>query len=251
MIKIVYMKKIITLLVLTVIMAMAWSQNTTTATAAAEFKNMVTFTAPGDMKIPKGVTRIMVEVWGAGGGGSSVGGGGGGGYGKAILLVAEESTVSVIVGAAGGGGDVRGGDGGPSVVNYKPLSNPTATYAFQAYGGSGSVHHNGVSQSGLGGAGANSTGSMVGFYSHPGEDGQLYTDTYQQSGTNAVVTRNAGKGGNAGNTMYTGGRGGVAINPSSPTYVRRGATGKRPGGGGGGGVDRGYQGGHGMVIIHY
>jgi hypothetical protein len=249
------MKKIIILLLAVMLMNESFSQltnqTTATTTADSEFKSMITFTSSGNIKIPKGVTRIMVEVWGAGGGGSSIGGGGGGSYGKAILQVAEESIVSIVVGEGGGGGDVRGANGGTSAVNYKPASSPASTYVFQAYGGNASVYNNGIALNGSGGFGANSTGVMVGFYSQPGEDGTLYYDNYQQAGANTMVTRNAGNGGCAGNTMYTGGRGEVALNPANPTYVRNGATGKTPGGGGGGGIKRGYQGGHGMVIIHF
>src|ERR1043165_6003098 len=46
-----------------------------------DYKHAVSlFNATGTWNVPAGVTRIFIEVWGAGGGGNSFGGGGGGTY---------------------------------------------------------------------------------------------------------------------------------------------------------------------------
>jgi hypothetical protein len=214
------------------------------------FKNMKTFYGSGTLQLPQGTTRILVEVWGAGGGGSTVGGGGGGAYGKAIINVFNGSKVTVSVGTGGRGGE-RGNDGQHSTVNYNPANSATNVYVFLAQGGKASMPAT-IASRGDGGAGASSTGSDVGFYSKPGEDGQLFEDSYQQAGpTTFNVTRHIGNGGNAGNSTYTGGRGAVFLNPQSPSYERYGTDGKIPGGGGGGGRMGGYNGANGMVIVYY
>lgn len=214
------------------------------------FKTMKVFYYSGSLQLPQGTTRIMVEAWGAGGGGSTVGGGGGGAYGKALLNVANGSKVTVNVGVGGRGGE-RANDGQNSAVNYNPASNPASTFVFMALGGKASVFSS-VASRGDGGGGANSTGADVWFYSKPGEDAQLFEDSFQQAGPNTFnITRHIGNGGNAGNSTYTGGRGAVVLNPSSPTYERYGTEGKVPGGGGGGGRMGGYNGGNGLVIVYY
>jgi hypothetical protein len=233
------------------------ASNTNTSTQPAEFKNMRTFTQNGTLQLPRGTTRIMVEVWGAGGGGSNTGGGGGGGYGKAILLVGDGSLVSVSIGTGGKGGTLQAGQGTSTSVQYRPVTNPASAYVFSAAGGYGAgyiVGSGGAADQGNGGTGASPTGSGVGYYSICGQDGETYTDNYQQSGTNTfVVTRSIGKGGNAGNTLYTGGRGDVVSNPAAPAYKRYGTKGKMPGGGGGGSINQsgGYNGGSGMAIVYY
>lgn len=242
------MKKLILLLVLYMIVAHSFAQTTTQPAAAelSEFKSIKTFMGNGAFQLPKGVTRIMVEVWGAGAGGSSVGGGGGGAYGKAILNVADGSRVTVTVGTGGRGGQT-GNFGMSSSVNYSPSASPASTYVFMARGGRPATLTNNIAQGGDGGEGASPTGNDVGFYSLPGEDGQLFNDVYDTG----AITRSFGTGGNAANSLYTGGRGSVILNPNSPSFIRYGTEGKAPGGGGGGGHLGGYNGGNGLVIIHY
>src|SRR6266487_2575555 len=75
------------------------------------------FNASATFEVPKGVTEIVVELWGAGGGGAggrsaglgagpggSGGGGGSGAYVRAIVPVKGGETYSVIIGAGGRGG---------------------------------------------------------------------------------------------------------------------------------------------------
>ena len=218
---------------------------------ASQFKNIKTFIVSGSFQLPAGTTRIMVELWGAGGGGCTIGGGGGGAYGKALINVSSGSNVLITIGAGGLGGDTRGNNGGLTGVGYRPPSSPVSVYTFNARGGEGSQFNSGIASHGAGGNSAYSTGgSEIGFYSVAGEDACMFEDNYQQAGT-TYITRHVGNGGNAGNTLYTAGRGDVVLNPTTPTYKRTGTTGKNPGGGGGGGIPRGYQGGNGMVVLHY
>lgn len=69
------------------------------------------YATPGAMTwtVPTGVTRVFVQIWGAGGGGDSGGwgggwGGAGGGYAEAWCIVTPGNNVAVIVGAGGLGG---------------------------------------------------------------------------------------------------------------------------------------------------
>ena len=82
------------------------------------------FTTPGQnvFIVPSGVTRIQVEVWGAGGGGGSSvfcpdlgrcvqgGSGGAGGYSRTTMNVAGGDNVTITIGQAGSGG--QSGSGG-------------------------------------------------------------------------------------------------------------------------------------------
>lgn len=71
------------------------------------YTNMQAFTASGSYTVPAGVTKVMVEVIGAGGGGGSGdatnrgAGGNGGGYSKSILTVVPGAVHAVVVGTAG------------------------------------------------------------------------------------------------------------------------------------------------------
>lgn len=245
------MKKLITLLCLLLFVNVVMAQ--LTAAEQQDFKNSKTFITNSSFTVPKGVTRILVEVWGGGGGGSTAGGGGGGAYGKSILSVPEGSVVQVIVGTGGTGGEGASNSGQNTAVNYKPVSSPASTYVLMARGGSGTQVNSGSASNGVGGVFANSTGGDVNVIFQVGQDGQLFEDNYQQNGTATIVTRHYGNGGNAGNTQYTGGRGDVANITTGNTIIglRMGTDGKLPGGGGGGGSRRGGNGANGMVIIYY
>jgi hypothetical protein len=67
-----------------------------------QFSNMEVYSTPGTYTwtCPAGVTKVMVELWGAGGGGYSFGGQGGG-YGKAIVNVNPGSIYQVTCGLGG------------------------------------------------------------------------------------------------------------------------------------------------------
>jgi len=84
-----------------------------------------TFTSSGTWTRPTGITKVMVEVQGAGGGGGGVKnggtsqGGGGGGYARKFIDVSSISTATITVGSGGtaGYGSGQGGTGGDSVWN--------------------------------------------------------------------------------------------------------------------------------------
>ncbi|MBI4422213.1 MAG: hypothetical protein HY554_00705 [Elusimicrobia bacterium] len=114
------------------------------------FTNMGVFDADGRFRTPPGVSRIMVELWGAGGGGaggaSCHDGGGGGGYGRSILPVSSGREYSVIVGRGGAGGDENGdynsragwgGNGGASSFSGPIDADDASRVSIHAYGGMG------------------------------------------------------------------------------------------------------------------
>ena len=81
------------------------------------------FTSSGTWTRPSGITKVIVEVQGAGGGGGYIshggnngGAGGGGGYSKKLIDVSSISTATITVGSAGSLGNsgartgVAGGD---------------------------------------------------------------------------------------------------------------------------------------------
>ncbi len=215
------------------------------------FNNMRTFTANSTLQLPKGTTRIMAEVWGAGGGGTVVGGGGGGAYGKVFIDVSEGTNILVEVGQGGTGHLTNANSGQSSGIGLKTASG--SSILFRVQGGTGSETSFNTAGGATGGKKADAANASIGYVFIPGEDGELYVDNSHQSGNAQVITRNYGDGGNAGNTLYTGGRGAVAVTTSGTVSgIRTGTDGKMPGGGGGAGTGtKGYNGGNGMVIIYY
>lgn len=223
------------------------------------FRNMKTFTTNASFQLPKGTTQVMIEAWGAGGGGSNTGGGGGGAYGKTVFAVIDGGTVNVTIGLGGKGGTMMTTPGGNTYVQFRGAMVGATGVTLNVEGGKGAgyiVGMGGAADQGEGGDGASIASGAAGYGMSCGEDGATYVDEYQQSGQNTfIVTRFYGQGGDAGNTVNTGGRGDVAVNPgaSNPAYRRNGTPGKVPGGGGGGSYRQigGYKGADGMVIIYY
>jgi hypothetical protein len=221
-----------------------------------QFENMATFRSPGtgSWVVPAGVTKIMVEVWGAGGGGSAYGGGGGGAYMYGYFTVTPGQTISYNIGD-GGAGDLDEGVNGQ-------LSSVTVggTASLIASGGNGSLLFGSVLQPTHGGSfNASGTSNYFGRQGQPGA-GSVYT--YMQSGSTTFLQNIAGgKGGNAANSENTGGPGATLLyNLSTSTIMRskEGNFGRQPGGGGNGGYYlsaavflNGGGGGDGMVSFHY
>jgi len=106
------------------------------SSGAIPFSNFQVYSTPGSYNwtCPVGITKIMVECWGAGGGGCSQtqysyssAGGGGGGYAKSILYVNSGTTYTVVVGSGGvavtGVSNVNGNNGGNSSFNGVVIGN--------------------------------------------------------------------------------------------------------------------------------
>jgi hypothetical protein len=246
------MKKYVLLFVMTLAFVRYAQSQQVSLGAEQDLKNMKTFIQNGTFMIPKGVSRVVVELWGGGGGGTVVGGGGGAAYGKAIIEVSEGNLLSVEVGQGGAGHLTNGLNGTASAIGLRPGPNAPAALLFRAAGGTGSESAINTAMNGTGGKKADAAAVVPGYYSFPGEDGETYTEHSYQNGAAQTVIRNFGKGGNAGNTQYTGGRGAAMNLGGSGGNVRAGAEGKMPGGGGGSNyAGKGFNGGGGMVIIHY
>jgi glycine rich protein/PEGA domain-containing protein/collagen triple helix repeat protein len=99
-----------------------------------EFQSSSTFV------VPTGVTKLSVELYGAGGGGTLVrcnggGGGGGGAFTSTILSVQEGQTLTIIVGAGGSAGSAFTATGGTGSDTQIMDSNNTVLAV--AHGGNG------------------------------------------------------------------------------------------------------------------
>lgn len=151
------------------------------------FSTMQVYSSPGTFSftVSSGVTKIMIEVWGAGGGGgnSSVNAvgtmtsGGGGGYGKEIFTVTPGTTYSVVVGTGGtaGGGNgssstfgslisATGGQGGLNLGSPFILPNGgSSTAAFNITGQAGVLGYSSNSQGAVGGGSFGTFGGRAGY----------------------------------------------------------------------------------------
>jgi hypothetical protein len=143
------------------------------------FSNMQVFSQPGSFTwtCPNGITKVIIELWGAGGAGKSIGGGGGG-YGKSIVDVIPMTTYNVTVGNAGNSSNSNGGN--------------STFYNLMASGGN------------FQGSGGTSTCAL----NIPGEGGK-----YNQGATLILTGGQAGNGGNGGIStqagIFPGGGGGA------------------------------------------
>jgi hypothetical protein len=197
-----------------------------TGGVGVQFQNFQVFNSNGTFTVPAGVTKIMVEVWGAGGGGGGGrdalgseggGGGGGGGYCRGLMDVAPGQNIAAVVGNGGSGSTGNGGNGGLSRFS-----------SFTATGGSGGDEADYVAGSGTPGAGGagGTCSSTYGIGGNAGDSGGLA----------------GGAGGTAGGGGGGGGAGGSYTGSSADS---RGKVGNVPGGGGGGGDNYNGSGGNG------
>ena len=111
------------------------------SSAAAQTANYRLFTASGSFTVPAGVTRMIVEVRGAGGGGGAganggTGAGGGQGGWERVLVKAQAGSVYVVTVGKGGAGGTAGGTGGTGGSTTVHLSGKSALTA-RATGGGG------------------------------------------------------------------------------------------------------------------
>lgn len=246
-----------------------------------------TYNVPGNYTfvVPDGISRLIVDMWGAGGGGGggalgtinqgSGGGGGAGSYLSLSLPVVSGQIIPIVVGSGGYGGgfDSPGAPGGLSKVGD-----------YIAYGGGGGA--NGVSSSGgAGGGSATATAngrtgaqnlspnskltlndSSIQRVGYMGGNGSSGYNSYEGGGGGASASdigthiNGSGNGSTSGTALagfyYNGGAGGSGANrANSPTPGGIGA-------GGGGGVSGfgnnsygasmgGNVGGNGLVILKW
>lgn len=180
-------------------------------------------------RVPTGVTKILVEVWGAGGGASSAGGGGGGGYAQGIVSVSAGETYTASVGAGGTGSTSTGAVGGGESYFSRDSSK-----LLKALGGGAPTYVPGAG--GIAIIASEVVGSAI-----TGSPGGVYSDLF------------GGKGGDSPNGGNGGPRG------SGGVYCSAGLDGFAPGGGGGGtkgGSNYGScnymgAGANGLIAIHW
>lgn len=220
------------------------------------YKNFATFLVSGNWTVPAGVTRIAVELWGAGGGGASVGGGGGGGYVMAQFNVTPGDILPYLVGIGGSGAGTGTGSGNMGTISRITVNG----YNVDATGGQGATYNSAGSYyaSGLGGGFSVTSG----FYSYmvmSGQNGTVTRKNYTQGGTSLFYEMGEmGNGGDAGNTENTGAKGiYYTANPpgSAPAFAdirfSGGTASKVPGGGGGSYLVNSSAGANGMLVFHY
>lgn len=189
-------------------------------------KNLQVFTSTGTstFAIPSGVTKITVEVQGAGGG-SDLSGGGGGGYCYKNVDVSATTSVQVFVGTGGAAGTTgaTASTGGWSTFG-------TNGFYCSANGGVGGDGNSGATA--VGGSGGTATG---GDFNISGQRGGP-----QVAATTAL-------GGYGGSSQLGFGAPGV---PATSGAVAGGNYGAGAGGVNGSNTG-GAQGGQGIVIIHW
>jgi hypothetical protein len=220
----------------------------------SEYRNRLVYNSSNNFIVPSGVTKVMVEAWGARGGGN-VYGGGGGGFIRAIFAVNAGNTVTITVGTGGSGAiDDNAFNGLTTTVSV----NNNGQFV-NAFGGQGAD----IPTGGPGRGGTANAGSTVtNIYSIQGEDGQYSTADFFQGATSTFIERSmGGNGGDAGNAVNNGGQGAYGMYFAPSTYIRRSVArnGKEGGGGGGGGIKTiggaltytGGSGASGMVAISY
>ena len=144
-----------------------------------------TFTSSGTWTRPSGITKVMVEVQGAGGAGGSSGSvanqmqnGSGGGYAKKLIDVSSISTATITIGSGGAGSSSNSGngaDGGNSI-----WSDGTNTVTGSGGLGARAIDYNTTS---LGGA---ATGGDLNL---PGSNGGGYTNDVGASFLSMAATQ--------------------------------------------------------------
>ena len=223
-----------------------------------EYKNFVSLvsTAGGTWTVPADVTKILVEIWGAGGGGNLLAGGGGSGYIKAHFTVLPGAIVTYDVGASGTG------SGASTAVGGEISTCTVGAVTLTAGGGQGALYLSATNgQAGVGGSGSIS-GSFINYILIQGVSGESQKRNYFQfNATTYYENGEAGKGGDAGNAGNTGGLGQTYLyNTTGAMLIFRNgnnSSGKRPGGGGASGIEFGATalfggtGSPGLIIIYY
>ena len=186
-----------------------------------------TFTASGMFTVPTGVTRVTVELWGAGAGGQGappIGhGGGGGAYTRIVVAVSQGASLRIVIGAGGAGGAadagaMNGANGGSTQLMLQ------GNVLAEADGGKGD---------GTGGR----QSSASGVFALAGLNGQPPSPIYYSGG---ILDYSAGAGGKAVSGSVTpvgttGGGGGYSQKVCYDLYLTNCGYQNNPGGAGGGG----------------
>lgn len=210
----------------------ALGSDATGGSGGEPFATYFTDTGYHTWTVPDGLTKVLVQVWGAGGGGGGATsaaagfGGSGGGYGEGIFIVTPGDEMAINVGVGGTGGTTAGTAG--------------------ANGGMSSFGPYLTSTGGVGGPGSATVGASVPAGGTSSGGGLIIPG---QSGNGTVLVNGVGFGAQGGGAFG-----------SSMSRVANGGTGQSkngqyPGGGGTGATTQqgatlaGYTGANGLVII--
>lgn len=223
----------------------------------SSFKNFTTYYVDGSFTIPAGVTKIAVELWGAGGGGHTSASGGGGAYIMAMLNVTAGTAATIDVGAGSTGTTSTSvPSGGPSTFTLGAIT-------LSATGGGGAqMLTPTTAYTGSGGFVPVLIAGVTSYVGVKGTAGNPVKRNYVQFGaTTFYETIDGGDGGYAYNAPEAAGKGGRMIwnvTASGPVHLVHGSIdGNAPGGGGASGIyynsgsTPGGNGGAGLVIIRY
>lgn len=224
----------------------------------AQYPNFVTLRSltTATWTVPAGVTKILVEVWGAGGGGCVLAGGGAGGYVKAHFNVNPGDVINYSTGDGGAGAVSASATSGSISVCIVGAVNLTAG------GGQGALFLTAANgQGGLGGS-YSVSGSYANYIGLSGGSGKSQERSYYQfNATTYYESGKAGRGGDAPNNPDSGGAGQTYLyNTTGAALVFRNgnpSVGLVPGGGGASGVQYGTtnigggSGADGIIIVHY
>lgn len=158
------------------------------------FNSMQQFTSSGTWTKPSGITKIVVEIFGAGGGGgggrssgsypNGGNGGGAGGYSMKVIDVSSISTATVTIGAgsSGAGADSDASAGGNSTW-------VDGTNTLTANGGTGGL----MGQNNISNLGGTASGGDINASGGSGQNG--YSDTYGHSGSGGIQSASVGGNG--------------------------------------------------------
>lgn len=223
-----------------------------------EYKNFVTLRsiAATSWTVPADVTKILVEVWGAGGGGNVLAGGGAGSYIKAHFTVTPGSFVNYSTGDGGAGAVATTATSGTNSICT------VGVVTITAGGGQGALYLSATNGQGGVGGGFSVTTSFSNYIGLIGGSGKSQERSFfPYNATTYYETGKAGRGGDAPNHPESGGAGQYYLyNTTGSTLIYRNgntSTGLVPGGGGASGIQfgatsiSGGSGADGIIIIHY
>jgi len=187
------------------------------------------FTTSGTFTVPNGVTRVTVELWGAGAGGSGappVGhGGGGGAYTRIVVAVSQGASLRIVIGAGGAGGAA-------GTASSSPMNGANGSSTQLMLQGNVLAEADGGKGDGTGGRKSSASGvvALAGLDGKPPQP--IY---YPSDGT--IYTYSAGPGGGAVTGSVapvgtTGGRGGYSQQVCYDLYLSNCGYENYPGGAG-------------------
>jgi hypothetical protein len=223
-----------------------------------QYSNFVTLRSitAATWTVPAGVTKIVVELWGAGGGGNVLAGGGAGGYVKAHFTVNPGDVINYITGDGGAGAVAA------TATNGTSSTCTVGSVSITAVGAQGALYLSATNGQGGQGGGSSIPGTFTNYVAIIGGSGMSQERSYYQfNSTTFYESGKGGRGGDAPNNPGSGGAGQTYLyNTTGAVLIFRNgnpSSGLTPGGGGASGVQYGVTniggggGADGIMIVHY